>query len=268
MSQSPYGITRQIHLKSPTYRDRINISPLEMSFQFIRIKSRLDGHMAGSVHLMSISQTNGITLKGISIHSMDGVLECQWIVEPAKLGKKKVRNAITQSNFPNTSTISLDSHSGSIRSIQSDTGFGSSNMSQKWNQTSPPNTLLPPAYEINVRMPFLESQERRVRQLGYRGGHPCNPPTWPQNDHNGSINRMTRYGKQNASLMRTGNYTNASKFQDRNELYWNKQYVNEPNYIQENHWVNSFDGGHIFQAIPINPAKQVSRTDVATVNFV
>jgi hypothetical protein len=166
--------------------------------------------------------------------------------------EEKVRNAITQSNLPNTLTTSFDSHFGSIRSIQSDTGFGSSNTSQKWNQTSPPNTLLPPAYESNVRMPFLESQEKRVRQLGYGGGHPCKPPTGPQNDHNDSINRMTRYGEQNASSMRTGNNPNASKFQDRNELYGNKQYVNESNYIQENHWMNSLEGGHIFQATPIN----------------
>ncbi|MGH9987192.1 MAG: hypothetical protein ACRD8W_24865 [Nitrososphaeraceae archaeon] len=56
--------------------------------------------------------------------------------------EEKVRNAITQSNLPDTLTTFLDSHShsGSIRSIQSDTGFGSSNKSQKWNQTSPPNT--------------------------------------------------------------------------------------------------------------------------------
>jgi hypothetical protein len=67
-----------------------------------------------------------------------------------------------------------------------------------------------------------------------------------------TINRMTRYGEQNASSMRTGNYPNASKFHDRNELYGNKQYVNEPNCIQENHWMNSLDGGHIFQATPIN----------------
>ena len=53
--------------------------------------------------------------------------------------------------------------------------------------------------------------------------------------------------------MRTGNYPNASKFQDQNELYENKQYVNEPNYIQENHWMNSLDSGHIFLATPISP---------------
>jgi hypothetical protein len=53
--------------------------------------------------------------------------------------------------------------------------------------------------------------------------------------------------------MKTGNYPDASKFQDRNELYWNKQYVNEPNYIQENHWMNSLDSGHIFPATPISP---------------
>jgi len=139
--------------------------------------------MAGFVYLRGMSQINGLTLKGISIHSMDWVLECQWTVEPAKPGKKK----------------------------------------------------------LGTRS-----------QLGYGGGHPCNPPTWPQNDHNDSINRMTRYGEQNASSMRTGNYPNASKFQDRNELYGNRQYVNEPNYIQENHWRNSLDGGRIFQATPIN----------------
>ena len=164
--------------------------------------------------------------------------------------EEKIRNAITPSNLPNTLTASLDAHSGSVRSIQSDTGFGSSNTNQKRNQTSS-KTLMPSAYESNVRMPFLESQEKRVRQLGYGGGHPCNPPTGPQNDHNDSINRMTRYGEQNASSMRTGNYPNTSKFQDRNELYGNRQYVNEPNYIQENHWRNSLDAGRIFQATPI-----------------
>lgn len=53
--------------------------------------------------------------------------------------------------------------------------------------------------------------------------------------------------------MRTGNYPNTSKFQDRNELYKNKQYVNEPNHIQEILWMNSLDGGHIFQAMQLNP---------------
>ncbi len=48
--------------------DRINISPLELSFQFIRIKSRLDRHMVGSVHLICISQTKGLTFKGMSTH--------------------------------------------------------------------------------------------------------------------------------------------------------------------------------------------------------
>lgn len=146
--------------------------------------------------------------------------------------EEKIRNAITQSNLPNTLTVSLDAHSDSVRSIKSDTGFGSSNTSQKRNQTSS-KTLMPSAYESNVRMPFLESQEKRVRQLGYCGGHPYNPPTWPQNHQNGSINRMTRYGEQNASSMRTRNYPNASKFQDRNELCWNRPYVNEPNFIQD-----------------------------------
>jgi hypothetical protein len=121
------------------------------------------------------------------------------------------------------------------------------------SQKSPPNTLISPVYESNVRMPFLESQEKRVRELGYGCGHSCNPPIWPQNDHHGSIKRMIRYGEQNASSMRTGNYPNVSKFQDRNELYGNKQYVNEPNYTQENHWMNSLDGGHIFQATLISP---------------
>ncbi|MGC1133723.1 MAG: hypothetical protein WA941_12935 [Nitrososphaeraceae archaeon] len=151
--------------------------------------------------------------------------------------EEKIRNAITQSNLPNTLTVSLDAHSDSVRSIQSDTGFGSSNTSQKRNQTSS-KTLMPSAYESNVRMPFLESQEKRVRQLGYGGGHPYNPPTWPQNHHNGSINRMTRYGEQNASSMRTRNYP-------RNELCCNRPYVNEPNFIQ--------DGVLISQATPINP---------------
>jgi hypothetical protein len=111
--------------------------------------------------------------------------------------EEKARNAITRSNLPNVLTTSLGSHShsGSIRSIQPDTGIGRCNTSQKWNQTSPPNTSLSP-YGSNVRMPFLESQEKRVRQLGYGAGHQCNPPTWPHNDHDGSRHRMTRYGNK------------------------------------------------------------------------
>lgn len=205
--------------------------------------------MAGSVHMMLINRTNGLTFKGISTHSMDGILECHLIVEPAKLRKKKL-GTITQRNLPNILTTSTDSHSGSIGSIQSDTGYGRSNMSQKWNQTSAPNTLLSPVYESKVRMPFLEAQEKRVRQLGYGSGYPCNPLAWPQNDHDSSINRMNRYDEQNASSMRNGNCPNISKFPDRNELYRNEQSVNEPNYIQENCWINS---GHIFLATPLNP---------------
>ena len=63
--------------------------------------------MAGSVHLMSMSQTNGLTLKGISIHNMDGVLECQWIVEPAKQGKKKLGMRSRKVIFPTPQQLLL-----------------------------------------------------------------------------------------------------------------------------------------------------------------
>jgi hypothetical protein len=63
--------------------------------------------MAGSVHLMSISQANGLTLKGISIHSMVGVLECQWIKEQAKLGKKKLGTRTRKLIFPTPQQLLL-----------------------------------------------------------------------------------------------------------------------------------------------------------------
>jgi hypothetical protein len=82
--------------------------------------------------------------------------------------EEKVRNAITR-NLPNILTTSPDSCSSSIGSRQSYIGFGGSDMGQKWNHASAPNALLSPAYETNVRVPFLEAQEKRVRQLGCGG---------------------------------------------------------------------------------------------------
>lgn len=78
--------------------------------------------------------------------------------------EEKVKNATTQINLPNTLTTSLDSHSGSINSIQSDTGSGRSNMSQKWNQASAPNILLSPAYESNVSC-FLRPRRKEFGSL-------------------------------------------------------------------------------------------------------
>jgi hypothetical protein len=53
--------------------------------------------------------------------------------------EQKARNAITQSNLHNILTTSLysHSHSGSIRSIQSGTGFGKNKMSQRCSSTAP-----------------------------------------------------------------------------------------------------------------------------------
>ena len=121
-------------------------------------------------------------------------------------------------------------------------------MGQKLNQASAPNALLSPAYGSNVRMPFLEAQEKRIRQLGYGGWHPCSSPAWPQNDQDVLINRMNRNYDENASSMRRGNYPNTSKFQDLNELSMKKRYKNEPDYILENSGMNS---GYRFSAIPL-----------------
>ena len=162
--------------------------------------------------------------------------------------EEKARNAITR-NSPNILTTSPDSCSSLIGSGQSYTGFGGSNRGQKLNQASTPNALLSPAYGSNVRMPFLAAQEKRVQELGYGGGLPCNPPAWSQHDHEGSFNKMNQYNVQNTSSMRRGNYPNTSKFQDRNGLDKNERYKNEPGYSHENSWMNS---GYMFSAIPVN----------------
>jgi hypothetical protein len=162
--------------------------------------------------------------------------------------EEKARNVITR-NLPNILTTSPDSWSSSYGSRQSYTGFGGSDMDQKLNQASAPNSWLSPAYGSSVRMPFLEAQEKRIRQLGYVGGLPCNPPAWSQHDHEGSINKKNQYNVQNASSMRSGNNPNTSKFQDRNELYKIERYKNEPDNIHENYWMNS---GYMFSAIPLN----------------
>ena len=162
--------------------------------------------------------------------------------------EEKARNVITR-NLPNILTTSPDSCSSSIGSRQSYTGFGGSNMDQKLNQASTPNALLSPAYGSNVRMPFLEAQEKRIRQLGYVGGHPCSSLAWSQHDHEGSINKKNQHDVQNTSSMRRGNYPNTSKFQDRNGLYKNERYKNEPDYIHENSGMNY---GYMLSAIPLN----------------
>jgi hypothetical protein len=59
--------------------------------------------------------------------------------------------------FPNTLTPNY-SGSDSVRSICSDTAFGS-NMGLKWNQAIPPIALSSPACESSIRMPLFESQK-------------------------------------------------------------------------------------------------------------
>jgi hypothetical protein len=56
----------------------------------IGIMSRLDGHTAGTAHLMITSRTNGLMFIGTLTRYMDGVPECLWIVERVKLGETKL----------------------------------------------------------------------------------------------------------------------------------------------------------------------------------
>ena len=97
--------------------------------------------------------------------------------------KDKVRNAITKRNFPNTLAPSY-SPSDSVESTRPDMGFGG-NIGLKGNQSAPPTTLSSPVCVSKVRMPFLESQEERVRQLGYA------PPSAPRNNYQGQTSRLT-----------------------------------------------------------------------------
>jgi hypothetical protein len=163
----------------------------------------------------------------------------------------KVRNAITQRNFPNT-LAPYCSHSDSIGSIQSDTEFGS-NTGQKWNQSVLPSTLFSPVCASKVRMPFLESQEERVRQLGYAVQPYNSPASGPRNNYYDQTNRMTPYYEQNSSSSRTGNNTHVSKFQNRDESDWTKLYLNRPGNIQENPSINSSEANHTYQSMPFNP---------------
>ena len=76
---------------------------MELPTQYIGIKSRLDGHTAGSAHLMNISRTNGLTFKGTLTRCMDGILERLWIVKRVKPGKTKLANSSRAGNYPNAS---------------------------------------------------------------------------------------------------------------------------------------------------------------------
>jgi hypothetical protein len=192
MSQNLYGNNRQIHLKSPLISSHQHfpagtVVPIHQNKVKVR---RIYGWLC-PIDMYKSNKRFNVQRHINSQHGWGSGVPVDSRTGETK--EQKDRNAIMQSNLPNTLTTSLGSHlhSGSIRSIQSDTGIGRSSMSQKWNQT----TLLSP-YGNNVRMPFLESQEKRVRQLGYGGGHPCIPPTWSHNDHDGSRCRMTRYGQR------------------------------------------------------------------------
>ena len=126
-------------------------------------------------------------------------------------------------------------------------------MGLKWNQANPPIALSYPACEISIRMPFLESQKERIRQLGY-SGHPYNrPPAGPRNDYDGRTNRMIPYSQHNAYSSNTGDYPNASGYLGCNKLYWSKRYLNEPRGIQECPSINYFEALHTYQSLPINP---------------
>jgi hypothetical protein len=164
---------------------------------------------------------------------------------------EKVVNAITQKKFPNTLTPNY-SGSDSVRSICSDTAFGS-NMGLKWNQAIPPIALSSPACESSIRMPFLESQKERIRQLGYSGHSYNRPPAGPRNDYDGRTKRMIPYSKHNAYSSNTGDYPNASGYLGCNKSYRSKRYLNEPRGIQESPSINYFEALHTYQSLPINP---------------
>lgn len=126
----------------------------------------------------------------------------------------KVRNTALQRNFQNTFAPS-NSHSNPIGPTRQDRELGG-NTGQKENQSTPPAALLSSARMSDVRMPFLESQEERVRQLGY------GPLSGPRNNYHGQTNKLTPYHEQNAYFSRAGNHTNASKPQDGNASDWNR----------------------------------------------
>lgn len=164
---------------------------------------------------------------------------------------EKVVKSITKKKFPNTLTPNY-SGSDSVRSICSDTAFGS-NMGLKWNQAIPPIALSSPACESRIRMPFLESQKERIRQLGYSGHSYNRPPAGPRNDYDGRTKRMIPYSKHNAYSSNTGDYPNASGCLGYNKSYRSKRYLNEPRGIQESPSINYFEALHTYQSLPINP---------------
>jgi hypothetical protein len=161
----------------------------------------------------------------------------------------KVRNAVIQRNIPNPLAPSY-SHSDSVESTRPDMGFGG-NTRPKGNQLAPPTTLLSPDCVSKIRMPFLESQEERVRQLGY------GPPSAPRNNYQGQTSRLTPQYEQNAYSHRAGNYPNASKLPDRNESYWSRLDLNGLRGTQENASTNSLEAYHTSPPVPFIPQNLV-----------
>jgi hypothetical protein len=157
----------------------------------------------------------------------------------------KVRRATLQRNFQNTLAPSY-SHSDSFGSTRPDTEFGG-NTGEKENQSAPPAALLSPARTSKIRMPFLESQEERVRQLGY------GPPSGPRDNYHGQTNKLTPYYEQNAYFSRAGNLPNASKPQDGNASDWNRLDLNGLHGTQENLSTSSLTSYPTNPSVPFNP---------------
>ena len=157
----------------------------------------------------------------------------------------KVRNTALQRNFQNTLSPS-NSHSNSIGPTRQDREFGG-NTGQKENQSTPPAALLSPPRMSDVRMPYLESQKERVRQLGY------GPPSGPRNNYHDQTNRLTPCYEQNAYSSRAGNHPNASKLQDGNASYWNRLDLKGLHGTQENLSTNSLTTYYTYPSVPFDP---------------
>jgi hypothetical protein len=157
----------------------------------------------------------------------------------------KVSNATLQRNLPNN-LVPPYSRSNSIGSARSDTEF-EDKPGEKVNEAVPPAGLSSPAWIGNVRMPYLESQEERVQQLGYH------PSSGLRNNYHGQINRPTSYYERSVSSSRAGNYPNASKLQDENPSYWDRSDLNGLQGTQEYPSANSLTTYHTYQSGPFNP---------------
>ena len=158
----------------------------------------------------------------------------------------KRKSATLQRNFQNTLAPSY-SHSDSFVSTGPDTEF-EGNTCGKENQSASPAALLSPAHTSKIRMPFLESQEKRVRQLGYGP-----PPSGLRDNYHGQSNKLTPFYEQNAYFSRARNDPNALKPQDGKAWDWNRLDLNGLHGTQENLSTNSLTTYPPIPSVPVNP---------------